>query len=136
MADPALALQDALKDWLKADAALADLVGTRVYDEPPQTGAHPFVRLGNFDLYPFRTDGCAAWRIMFSIEAHSRPVAGRVEATKIAHAVVTALEDRQADIAVAGFTLAWVEFITQTVSRDPDGKSYTAITAFEAVLDV
>ncbi len=136
MADgPALALQKGLISRLKALASVTDLVGQRIHDEPPQGVAFPYVRIGNLDLRPFRTDGQVAWGITFSIEAHSRPTAGRVEATRIAEAVIAGLDEQHDSLTVVGFTPAWVQFITSTVSRADDGKSYVAIVAFDAVLD-
>ena len=136
MADgPALALQKALITRLKALASVTDLVGQRIYDEPPQAVTFPYVRIGNLDLQPFRTDAKVAWQFTFSIEAHSRPTAGRIEATRIAEAVIAGLDEQHDLLTVVGFTPAWVQFITSTVSRADDGQSYSAIIAFDAVLD-
>lgn len=133
MADgPALALQKAVIAALRADAAVSALVAGRVYDEPPQGVEAPYVRIGNVDVSPLRMDGSTDETVTFSIEGHSRPVAGRVEATRIAEAVRGALEGQ--DIVVPGFTTDWLHFITQAVSRDADGKSYVAVAAFEASL--
>jgi hypothetical protein len=132
---PALALQKALITRLKALASVTDLVGQRVYDEPPQAVTFPYVRIGNFDLQPFRTDAKVAWQFTFSIEAHSRPTSGRIEATRIAEAVIAGLDEQHDNLTVIGFTPAWVQFITSTVSRADDGQSYSAIIAFDAVLD-
>ena len=138
MADgPALALQKGLISRLRnTGAGLAPLVGARIYDEPPATVTLPYVRLGNFDVEPFRTDVSAAWDVAFSIEVHSRPVAGRVEATRITEAIVAALDEQPDAIAVAGFILSWILFETFAVARDADGRSYVATIAFRAVLDV
>ena len=134
MADgPALALQAALVAALKADAGVAALVGARVYDEPPQHVTFPYVRIGVLDVAPLRMSGdCLDEDIIFSIEAHSRPVAGRVEAAKIAHAVRVALDD--AALSVTGSPLDWCQWTTQAVARAPDGVSYIANVAFQAAL--
>ncbi len=137
MADgPGLALQKALVATLKADATLAALVGARVYDEPPQPVTRPFVRIGNVDVRPERAAAVTAWAVTFSVEGHSRPKQGRVEATRIAEAIVAALDGQHGSITVAGFTFSWCDFAAQTVIRDSDGKSYAANIAFEAMLDV
>jgi len=130
---PALALQEALVAALRADAGIVALVDARVYDQPPQHVVFPYVRVGQIDLAPLRMSGdCTDEDIVFSIEAHSRPVAGRVEATKIAHAVRVALDD--AALTVTGYTLDWCTFTTQAVTRAPDGVSYIANIAFNAAL--
>lgn len=133
MADgPDLALQVALVAALKANAGVASLVGARVYDEPPQHVIFPYVRIGMMDLRPLRLSDCTDEDIMFSIEAHSRPVAGRVEAGRIANAVRVALDG--ATPSVTGYTLDWIDWQTQAVTRATDGKSYIATIAFEAAL--
>jgi hypothetical protein len=130
---PALAWQAAVIARLKADATVAALVGARVYDEPPQDAVFPYIRLGAVEVDIVPTDGRTAWLLTFGVEAHSRPVAGRVEATRLAETIVAALED--ADVDVTGFRLAWCFFQTFTVNRAGDGQSYAAIIAFEAMLD-
>lgn len=131
---PALALQFAAVAALKADAGVAALVGVRVYDEPPQAVEFPYLRVGTTDLRPLNLSGdCTDEDIVFSIEGHSRPVAGRVEALRLAHAVRLALDD--AALSVTGHTLAWCQFTAQAVSRAADGKSYVATLAFQAALE-
>lgn len=133
MADgPALALQAALVARLKANAGVTDLVAARVYDQPPDAVVFPYIRIGTIDLRPLRMSDCTDEDIVLSIECHSRPVAGRVEAARIAHAVRLALDD--AALSVTGYTLDWCQFMTQAVSRAADGKSYIATLAFEAAL--
>lgn len=137
MADgPQEAFQAALIARLRADVGVTALVGQRVYDEPPQEVVRPYARLGNLDLRPFRTDGKQAWQVTFLIEGHSRPTQGRVEASRIATAVIAALDNQQAAITVPGFRLAWVEFVTATTTRANDGRSYESSAVFEAALDV
>lgn len=136
MADSyALALQRGVVAALKAAPGVAALVGAKVYDEPPQGAAHPFVRLGEIAPRPLRTDGKRAATVPFGIEVHSRPVAGRVEATRISEAVVAALDANEAAVTVTGFALVQLYWLTTTVDRAADGQSYIAIAAFEALLD-
>lgn len=137
MADgPGLALQKALIAVLRANAGLSALVAARVYDEPPQSVAFPYVRIGNLDLSPERLSCVDDHNVTFSIEAHSRPPSGRVQAARIADAIRAALNDQEAaiNIALTGFNVDWCTYTTQTVSRAADGESYVAIVAFEAAL--
>lgn len=131
-ADPALALQDALIVRLRSAPGVTGLVGQRVYDEPPQAVTFPYVRLGNIEVRPAE---CSGRGVTFSIEAHSRPEAGRVEATRIAAEVVDALHQNEAAMVVSGFDLSWLEFVVQTVIRGTDGRTYQANIAFDAMLD-
>lgn len=133
MADgPALALQKALIAHLKADVPLSALVADRIYDEPPDGVTLPYVRLDGLSAAPVRMDGHSDTVLAFSFEAHSRPNSGRVEAMRIAEAITDALDD--AAISPVGFTCDWCWFVTQTVDRQSDGKSYVATVVFEASL--
>ncbi|HDZ80726.1 MAG TPA: DUF3168 domain-containing protein [Roseobacter sp.] len=130
----ALALQKALVAALKSNATVMALVETRVYDQPPQSAARPYIRIGGIEPRPVRTDGKAAASLTFGIEAHSRPVtSGRIEATRCAEAIVATLDN--AALTVTGFTSVQVHWQTQTVAQDSDGESYTAIVAFTTLLD-
>ncbi|PWE27000.1 DUF3168 domain-containing protein [Pararhodobacter marinus] len=130
---PALALQAAVIAALRADSGVAALVGARVYDEPPQDVAFPYIRYGTDNLAPLRLSGeCVDEDVAFSVEVHSRPVAGRVEVKRIAHAVRAALDDQ--GLILPGFRLDWLHYTTQAISRASDGASYIATIAFEAAL--
>lgn len=130
----ALALQAALIATLNADADIVALVGARVYDEPPQKAQRPYIRIGGIEPRPLRSDCGRAATVTFGIEAHSRPdTSGRGEATKCAEAIVAALDE--APLTVADFTVVQLHWLTQDVTRDADGKGYTAIAAFSTILD-
>lgn len=131
--DASLALQKAVIAALRADAGVAALVGAKVYDEPPHGVTPPYVRYGTDNLAPLRMSGdCVDEDIAFSVEVHSRPVAGRVEAKRIAQAVREALDDQA--LTVTGFTLEWLQYTTQSITRAADGETYIAVIAFEAAL--
>ena len=135
MADgPGTALQKALIDSLKASAEVSAIVGARIYDQPPQAVAFPYIRIGAIEPRPVRTTCGKAYIVTFGIEGYSRPKSGRVEATRIAEAIERALDDQE--LLVDGFSVTYVFFRTQTVARDADGKSYTSISAFDTLLDV
>lgn len=132
--DVVLALQKALIAHLRADVDLTALVAGRVYDEPPQIVVLPYVRIGTMILTPERLSCGADHVVTFGIEVFSRPVAGRVEATRICAAVRACLDQQEPMIAVTGFTLEWLDYLTQTVAREGDGRSYAGTVAFEAAL--
>lgn len=129
----ALALQKALVVALKGDAGVSALVGARVYDEPPQDATRPYIRLGGIQPRPLRSDCGNAATVTFGIEAHSRPVSGRVEATRCAEAAAAALDG--VTLTVTGYTMVQLHWLTQDVTQDADGQSYTAISAFSTILD-
>ena len=134
MADSfALALQKTLISKLKNDSGVKGLVASRVYDEPPQSATLPLIRLGALVTVPLRSDCGSAADIDFSIEVHSRPNSGRVEATRIAEAVVAALDTK--DLNIDGFSAVKTHWQGTVVSRDPDGESYIAVLTFETILE-
>lgn len=127
----AVILQAAVIARLKSSVGLVALVGQRVYDQPPQAVVLPYVRIGNLDVAADRIGCHVDDAIMFSIEVHSRPEkGGRIEALRIAAAVREALDN--APLALTGHSLDWLDFVTQTLSRAGDGKTYLAVLAFEA----
>lgn len=130
--DSALALQKVVIARLRADTDVSAIVAQRVYDEPPQNVGFPYVRIGNVDVSPFRDSCATSDLIALSVECHSRPASGRVEATRIAAAVRQSLDN--APLAPVGFVVEWVEFLTQSVTRAADGQSYIAVVAFEVSL--
>lgn len=137
MADgPALALQAALVTRMKANAGLTALVGARVYGKIPHSSSltFPFVQIGQKVVVALRLSGdCRHYVVTFSVEGHSRWVAGEVEAQRIARAIELALDG--APLSVSGFVLSWCSYVTDTVSLGPDGETYIAIVAFEASLE-
>ena len=133
-----LALWYGLVAALRDDAVVGALIGDRIYDEPPQGVTRPYVRLGNYDPSPVRSDCGTAIEITFSIEVHSRPIAaGRTEAMRIASAVVAALSDNEASVSVSRYNLIRLQWMpgAATGGRDDDGESHTEIRGFEALVD-
>lgn len=129
----ALALQKALVLKLRGDATVSALVGTRIYDQPPDSPTRPFIRIGAIEPRPMRSSCSEAAGVTFGIEAYSRPAMGRVEATRCAEAVSGAISDQT--LTLEGFRNVTTQWITQTVNPDGDDKSYTAIVVFNSVLE-
>jgi hypothetical protein len=131
----ALAIQKGLRTILAADAGITALVAGRVYDEPPQAVTFPYVRFGNINSNAFDTPTTLGALVDISIEVHSRSPSGRVEATQIAEAVRAALHRQETSVTVAGHTL--VELICEAISvtRDNEGRGYTAVILLQAMLE-
>lgn len=91
---PEIALQSAVIELLKADAAVAALVGDKVLDEVPADQAPslpPLVEIGPINRG--RVEGCGrAVEIRMRLFCTSTAF-GRIEAWEIADAVWTALDD-------------------------------------------
>lgn len=130
-----LALQKGLRAALVADAGVTALVSTRVYDEPPQDVVFPYIRFGGIDTTSFDTDTTEGAEIAVSFECHSRSPSGRVEAARVAEAIKSALHRQEAAVTVTGYNLVELIFETYSVTRDNEGRGYTAIVALQAMLE-
>lgn len=130
-----LALQAGVRAALVADAGVAALVSTRVYDEPPQGVVYPYIRFNEISPSAFDTDSTEGALVDLSLEAHSRSASGRVEAAQMAEAIKDALHRQEAGITVSGFTLVEMIFETFSILRDNDGRGYTASILFQAMLE-
>ena len=73
-----LALQKGLRAALVASSDVTAIVSTRVYDEPPQDVAFPYVRFGDITPAAFDTDTIEGSLVSVSVEAHSLSPSGRV----------------------------------------------------------
>ena len=133
--DFALALQKGLRAALAADAGVSAIVSTRIYDEPPQNVTFPYARFGDITPAAFDTDGTEGSLVTIGIEAHSRSASGRVEAVQIVEAIKNALHRNEAAVTVSGFSLIELIFQTYSVTRDAEGRGYTAVISLQAMLD-
>jgi len=131
----ALATQKGLLAALKSASSVTDLVSTRIYDEPPQDVVYPYLRFNTIQPSAFDTDTAQGSLVDISLEAHSRSASGRVEATRIVEAVKDALHRQESAVTVTGYTLVELIFDTISVTRDGDGRGYTAVIALQAMLD-
>ncbi|MGR3498776.1 MAG: DUF3168 domain-containing protein [Limimaricola soesokkakensis] len=134
MADYATATQAAIRAALVADAGVAALVGDRVVDEPAEGIAFPFIRFGTITPRPDDTDATLGAQVAVGIEAHSRPEAGRIEATRILEAVAAALHRRPEILDLGALHAFEIEVQTWTVTRDGDGQSYTGTLALDLTI--
>jgi len=131
----ALALQKGLRAALVANSGVTALVSTRVYDEPPQGVTFPYLRFGDITPTAADTDTTVGVSVDISLEAESRSASGRVEAVRIVEAVQAALHRQETSVTVTGFTLVELIFQTHSVTRDPDGRGYTAVIVLRALLE-
>ena len=131
----ALAMQKGLRAALVANAGVIAIVSTRIYDEPPQNVTFPYLRFDQITANAFDTDSTVGSAVDSTIEANSRSASGRVEAVQMVEAVRAALHRQEANVTVTGFTLVELIFQTYSVTRDTDGRGYTAVIALQALLE-
>ena len=131
----ALATQKGILALLRNRILIQEAVSDRIYDEPPQDVVYPYLRFNTIQPNAFDTDSAEGAIVDISLEAHSRSASGRVEATRIAEAVKKSLHRKETDVTVTGYTLVELIFETISVTRDSDGRGYTAVIALQAMLD-
>jgi len=131
----ALAIQKGLRAALVANAGVSAIVSTRIYDEPPQDVVFPYLRFDAITANAFDTDSTAGSAVDITIEANSRSASGRVQAVQMVEAVRAALHRQETSVTVTGFTLVELIFQTYSVTRDTDGRGYTAVIALQALLE-
>ena len=131
----ALATQVGVLAALKASSGVTSLVSTRIYDEPPQDVVFPYLRFNTIQPNAFDTDTAQGALVDISLEAHARSASGRVEATQIAEAVQAALHRQEASVSIAGYTLVELIFEAISVTRDSEGRGFTAVISLQAMLD-
>lgn len=132
----ALALQKGLRAALVANAGVTALVSTRVYDEPPQDVTFPYIRFLAINPRAFDTDTTEGAEVDISFECHSRSASGRVEAVQIAEAIQAALHRQETAVTVIGHGLVEIIFEAYSVTRDSEGRGYTAVVSLQATLEV
>ena len=131
----ALATQVGILSALKANSGVTSLVPNRIYDEPPQDVVFPYLRFNTIQPNAFDTDTAQGALVDISLEAHSGSGSGRVEATRVAEAVQAALHRQEAFVSIAGYNLVELIFEAISVTRDSEGRGFTAVISLQAMLD-
>lgn len=132
MSDPSYDLQVALVAALKADGALPDVVGKRVYDRVPPDASFPYLTLGPSQVLPDKAVCIDGVEVSVQIDAWSRTTSfGEVKT--IGAAIVAALDDKP--LAVEGFNVTVFELAGAQYLRDPDGLTRHAAITFRGLLE-
>ena len=133
MSTAAVALRAAIHDALVANGALVALLGgPKVYDEPPNGAAFPYVTLGDARIEDFSAGNDPAEEHRLTLHAWSRQ-GGHREAHMIAGALLQALDD--APLALTDHRLVNLRFALADVRREADGRTYHALVRFRAVTE-
>jgi len=131
--EPSLELQGAVVSMLKNTGSLSGLIGQRVYDKPPASPTFPYVTAGDDQTIADHAE-CLEGSVEVNANIHvwSRAI-GKVEAKKIAGAIVTALNG--ADLSVSGYRLVLIEHTATQHLDDPDGITSHSVVTFKALID-
>lgn len=92
------ALQKFVVARLKADSAVAALVGARVYDRPTAGADMPFISIGPSDEIPEDAECLAMVNATLQVDVWSGSQGGAAEARKICSAVKAALHEVDGDL--------------------------------------
>ena len=123
----------AVRAALVADAGVSALVAGRVVDEPAETIEFPYIRFARVEVARDDTDGATGAIVQMGLEVHSRPVAGRIEASTICGKISPALHRGASEVSLLGL---WdLEVQTWFVERASDGASYLGRLALQLRLD-
>jgi hypothetical protein len=133
MSEPSLALQGAAVAALKANAAVAALIGAKVYDRVPEQLQAPYANVADFQTIQDDAACIDGTEIYFSVHCWSTAV-GRVEAAKIAGAVQRCLHGAEPELA-DGYALVLLEHRDTRYLDDPDGLTTHAVVTFRALVD-
>jgi hypothetical protein len=133
MSTASAALRAAIHDALTGDGALAALLGgPKIYDEPPQAAAFPYVTLGEARVTDFSAGEAPGEEHQLTLHAWSRQ-GGHREAHLIAGALLQALDD--APLELDGHKLVNLRFAVADVRREADGRTYRALVRFRAMTE-
>ena len=99
MSDPAAALQTAIIAALRADAAVAALVGARIFDRvpPPEAAPYPYIVLADVQILDDGTDCRDQAESFTDLHCYSDKV-GAMEVKRIAAAVRDVLHEQTLDL--------------------------------------
>jgi hypothetical protein len=126
------ALQQAVYAALLADAGVAALAGTRVFDDVPGDAAMPYVVIGEDRESDWSTATESGSEHILSLHVWSR-ASGHKEAKLLCDAVRAALDG--AALAVSGATLIDIRYQATQYSRESDGRTIRAALTFRAILE-
>lgn len=130
MADPSLALQDAIVARIRDQ--VAGLSG-RFYDQVPQNAVFPYGELGEFQTLDDSADCVDGAELMVTLHFWSRKV-GQVEAKNLASAARTALHGFALDLG-ADWHVVLFEHRSTNILKDPDGVTTHAVFSGRSLID-
>ncbi len=146
MDDPSLDLTRAMLAALRADAAVAALVGTRVFDRPPQNRPgnpaiprpdSPYVSLGPTTTTPDDHDCRDGEEISVQFDVWSwggGEAYGSAQCRRVCGAIKAALHRKE--LALTSHALVTLNHRLTRVDSDPDGVTTHGIVQFIATLDL
>lgn len=132
MSSQTLAMQGAIVDALKADAALNAVLQKRVFDRVPENVALPYISIGPAQMTEDDADCMDGAEVFQQVDVWSKEP-GYTECKKIGGLVRKALH--RLTVTRDGFTFQ-IEHRFTTEQRDGDGITSHGILSFRALIDM
>ncbi|WLB43021.1 DUF3168 domain-containing protein [Bradyrhizobium ottawaense] len=130
--DPAADLRATIEAKLRADPALAALIGDRIFDRVPNKPDYPLVTIGNMQVIPESADGVDAAETAVTIHVWDQ-FKHADKSRKVGGAVINALHDEGLTTADSGTQSVLLE--SANYIRDPDGVTNHAVLTFSILTD-
>ena len=125
-----LILQGYMRQALDASGALKQLIGDRVFDQPPPDQSFPYIVLGLAGATDMSTSDCVTdWEVIAQIDVFSRAV-GFPECKRIAEACDEALAERHP--VIEGIRMGFFESQGHRFLREPDGITSHGVLEYRA----
>jgi len=133
MSSASWALQKAIFEALSADVAVTSVLGTdRVFDDPPQRSAMPYLTFGQSLLRDWSTGTENGDEHLVTLHVWSR-ADGRHQTHEIMHALRQALHEQM--LTLDGHRLVNLRHELSEARREADGETYRGIVRFRAVTE-
>jgi len=133
--DSALEVQKAIVATVIADATVNGLVSGRIYDEPPQDVAFPYIQFVSFDGSPdVETDGGEGFEVICRVDVWSRSRGG-VEAATIGAALVDLFNNIDGTLTLDSKTVVMARLISASRRRDADRVTTQLIQRWQFITD-
>ena len=132
MIDPTLPVQSAVVTTLKASAAVAAIVGAKVYDVPPPNPQKPYVTIGEIQFLPDKADCIDGAEMAIPVHGWSGTQSS-VQVKQLGDAILRALDDKV--LPIIGHRAVIFELEQVQYLRDPDGVSHHSVTIFRALTE-
>ena len=128
----AVELQKAVFEALAGDAALAALVGTRIFDHAPANVSFPYVTFGRTSIYDWSTGTESGSEQLFTLHIWSK-AKGKSETLEIMEIARARLDD--AALGLAGHQLVNLRLEFSEARYDEDLSVYHGLLRFRAVTE-
>jgi hypothetical protein len=117
--DPSLALQQAIRSRLIADAGVSAFVGERIYDDVPSSAVTPYLAFGAFQVFPERGDCLDGAEVVITLDGYAADKRAMVTVKGLGAAVAAALDEALIPLETPH---RLVELLVEPINylRDPD----------------